>query len=378
MVATSDISNLAFMFKEASLQDGADMFFTCQGMGNAFILQYRIDTREEYPEQDADGDTTRKQLLARIPSEYCLPFPSCNQNPRYHDCFARRVWNNLLQVKLEIRKLLGRYSQQQGLYGRERARVSFSAEAWGFLCTQCTNLFCASDFRSSKRTRLHRVIDSGLVVKATRMQRTCVLLRFATKAELKRLCSILGESTTVGQRCRLPKISTPKCLGINDLINVVRGSDVCEPTTSSSRTTTCDGIDLEFDGVCELYITIRYTRYAYTRSSLDVAGGCDPLLSSLICRKNPYKLEFNENGVLEDAVDELSVGDEDSTTTCSSVHLSDEFEDDEGCLYKVSSMTLTHVSARCLYPRRDNLMYGHEKLFDLALTKELIKRRNNG
>ena len=272
-----------------------------------------------------DDDTTSRmnKLLARIPSDYCLPFPSCYQNSRYHDCFARRVWNNLLRVKLEMTRLLGRYSQQQGLHGRERSRVSFSAEAWGFLCIQCTDIFCASDFRSSKRIRLHRVIDSGLVLKAARMQRTCVLLQFTTKAELRRLCSIFGESTTAGQRCRLPKISTPKGLRINDLIHVVCGSDANEPATFTSRTrTTCDdGVDLEFDGVSELYITIRYTRFAYTRSSLDVAGGCDPLLSCLICRENPYKLEFNENGVLEE-VDTLSgVDDEDSmvTTTCSSV-----------------------------------------------------------
>ena len=40
VVAMSEISNLAFgVFKEASLQeDGADLFFTCQGMSNAFIL----------------------------------------------------------------------------------------------------------------------------------------------------------------------------------------------------------------------------------------------------------------------------------------------------------------------------------------------------
>jgi hypothetical protein len=44
VVATSQISNLAFVFKEASLQeDGADLFFTCQGMSNAFILRYRMN-----------------------------------------------------------------------------------------------------------------------------------------------------------------------------------------------------------------------------------------------------------------------------------------------------------------------------------------------
>jgi hypothetical protein len=208
-------------------------------------------------------------------------------------------------------KLLGRYSQQQGLYGQECARLYFTAETWEFLCLQCTHLFSASDFRASKQIRLHRVIESGLVVKATRTQKSCVLLRFATKTELQGLCCILGESVTAGQRCRLPKISEPKSLWINDLINVVCGSDVCEPTLISR--TTCDGIDLEFDGMCKLFITIRYTRYAYTKSSHVVAGGCDPLLSSLILRLNPYKQQFND-GILED-VDETGIeGDKDSTT----------------------------------------------------------------
>ena len=86
------------------------------------------------------------------------------------------------------------------------------------------------------------------MVKATRLKRTCVLLQFATKTELQGLCIIFGESATAGQRCRLPKIATLKSLWINDLINVVCGSDVCEATFTSR--TTCDGIDLEFDGVC--------------------------------------------------------------------------------------------------------------------------------
>ena len=78
-------------------------------------------------------------------------------------------------------------------------------------------------------------------------------------------------------------------------------------------------------------------------------------------------------------VDGTSIDDGENSTTTTSVHLSDEFEDDDGCLYRVSSMSsLTHVSARCCYPKSDNLMYGCEKVFDLALTKELIQRRLNG
>ena len=372
VVAMTDISNLAFVFTEASLQNASNMNFTCQGMANAYLLRYRFNQRRD----DPDVEDARRQLLSKIPFNYCLPFPSCYKNSMYHDCFARRVWNKLLLLKLEMMKLLGRYSQQQGLYGRESARLSFSAETWGFLCMLCTNPFSVSEVRASKRFRLHRVIESGLVVKAARVQKTCVLLRFATKTELQALCRILGESVTAGQRCRgLPKISAPKSLWINDLINVVCGSDVCEPTFSSR--TTCDGIDLEFDGICELFITIRYTRYAYTKSSHGITGGCDPLLSSLICRLNPYKQQFNNDGILEE-VDGTSNEevDDDATTTC--VHESDEFEDDDGCVYRVSSMLdSTHVSAKCYYPRRDNSMYGCEKVFDLARTKILIQRRLN-
>ena len=238
----------------------------------------------------------------------------------------------------------------------------------------CHNLFSASKVRTSKRTRLHRVIESGLVV-AARVQKTCVLLRFATKTELQASCGILGESLTAGQRCRLPKISAPKkSLWIYDLINVVRGSDICEPAFSSRMT--CDGIDLEFDGICELFITIRYTRYAYTKSSHDITGGCDPLLSSLICCLNPYKQQFNKDGILEE-VDGTSNEevDDDATKTC--VHESDEFEDNNGCVYRASSMNSIHVSAKSYYPRRDNSMYGCKKVFDLARTKMLIQRRLN-
>lgn len=165
-------------------------------------------------------------VLSKIPLQQCLPFPSSYRGSRYHDCFARRVWNNLVMVKLEMTKMMGRYSQQQGLFGRESARLYFTAETWGFLCLQCSGILSVDDFRLSKRFRVHRMIESGLVVKAARIQKTCTILRFATKRELKGLCSILGESIIAGQRCRLPKSAHPKSLWINDIINAVCGCNV--------------------------------------------------------------------------------------------------------------------------------------------------------
>lgn len=365
VIAMTDVKNLAFVFTEASLHDSENLFFICQGMAIAFLLRFRVVQKEQ---DTADGNDASSMHLMEIPSAYCLPFPSSYKDSKYSDCFARRIWNNLASAKLEMMKLLGRYSQQQGLFGREFARMYFTAETWGFLCVQFTNLFSRpADFEVSHRMRLHRVVESGLVVKAARIQKRCAVMRFSTKMELLGLCRVFGESVTAGQRCRLPKISSPKSLWINDVINVVCGSDTHEPVFSTR--TPHDGIDLEFDGMCELFITIRYTRYAYTPNNIEPTGGCDPLLSSLIRRSNPHK-HFSY-GLRDEVVPHF---DNDSVTI---VHES-EFEDDDGCVYRVTNMNSTHVDARCCYPKHENPKYGCEKTFDRALTKELIQRRLNG
>ena len=95
MVAMTVNSNLVFVFTEASLQDALNMYFTCQGMANAYLLRYRFNQRD-----DPDVEDARIQLLSKIPFNYSLPFSSCYKNSMYHDCFARRVWNKLLLVKL--------------------------------------------------------------------------------------------------------------------------------------------------------------------------------------------------------------------------------------------------------------------------------------
>ena len=127
VVAMTDITNLAFVFTEASLNDTTNFYFCCQGMANAFLLRYRVDDRQSRRENDSSPIDARGEatpFFMKIPTKYCLPFPSCYENSMYVDCFARRIWNNMMiLVKLEIMKLLGRYSQQQGLFGREHSRV---------------------------------------------------------------------------------------------------------------------------------------------------------------------------------------------------------------------------------------------------------------
>ncbi|KAI2493462.1 hypothetical protein MHU86_8975 [Fragilaria crotonensis] len=348
-ISSDEIMNLAFVFTMASLQDTSNLFYTCQGMTFAFVVRYRSHLGNDQP------------ILIKLPDNCCLPFPSSYQNSRYHDCFPSRMWNSVICVKLEMTRLLGRYSHQQGLYGKEVCRLSnFTAEAWGFLRLQFDNIFDAAGCGVSSRTRRHRVIESGLVVKAAQVSKRCTILRFETKAHLQHLCYVFGESTTAGQRCRLPKISAPKSLWQNDIINVVCGSDDHEPGFNSK--TVRDGIDLEFDGCNELFITIRYRRFTYSsRRGLVATEECDPLLSSLIHRCNPYPCD-PEDVVQEDHHQGIIMN-------------GSEFEDHDGCLYRVVSIHATYVCAKCCYPQHNNALFGREKQFDIQLAKVLIEFR---
>ncbi|KAI2505091.1 hypothetical protein MHU86_9367 [Fragilaria crotonensis] len=203
VVPASDVVNLSFVFTMSSLQDPSSLFFTCQGMYMAFLLRFRFDPA-----------ASPRSVLTEVPEGYCLPFPSNYRKSRYHDCFAHRVWNNLISIKMEIMRLLGRYSQQQGLFGRERGRLTnITSETWGFLDRQFSHIFGDSACGSSSRVRVYRVTESGLVIKAARVRKVCSVMRFETKTHLRHLSKIFGESVTAGQRCRLQEYPRQKRFG---------------------------------------------------------------------------------------------------------------------------------------------------------------------
>jgi hypothetical protein len=125
------------------------------------------------------------------------------------------------------------------------------------------------------------------------------------KTQLKGLCQLLGESVTAGQRCRL-------------------------------------------DGLCKLFITIHYSRYAFTRNTslLAIAGGCDPLLCSLIARCNPYKRHYDGG-----EEDNASISSNDNNSETAVVINKSDFEDSDGCLWRVTSKSTLSVVAKCIYPK---------------------------
>ena len=218
----------------------------------------------------------------------------------------------------------------------------------------------------------------GLVVKAVQVVKRCTVLRFETKAQLRRLCGLLGESATAGQRCRLPKISTQKNLWRDDIMNVVCGADTAEAGAFSVRTVH-DGIDLEYDGCSELFITVRYRHFTYTANSISDPADCDPLLFALICRHDPY-VDMATNSIHNNT---MLLADEDGDEAMAIADGS-EFEDCDGCLYRVvhgmatTVGSSTCIQSKCVYPQRNNPLFGTEKSFDVQMAKDLIERRLNG
>ena len=104
------------------------------------------------------------------------------------------------------------------------------------------------------------------------------------------------------------------------------------------------------------------TEDSHTLETTLVDVECDPLLSALIRRCDLYA-----------GIDESEEVEDHAVIVNGS-----EFEDYDGCLYRVVSVDTTRVHSRCCYPRSNNVKFGLEKSFDNQLAKELIERRLNG
>ena len=59
VVEMSKVTNLAFVFTEATLQDSSNFFNTCQGMATAFLLRCRAGPREEELDSHKTNESNR-------------------------------------------------------------------------------------------------------------------------------------------------------------------------------------------------------------------------------------------------------------------------------------------------------------------------------
>ena len=234
-----------------------------QGMKNLFILEFN----------DQGG---------RDHINGCHPFCSrCGNFGIFGvECYQERVWNGLQILRAEIGRLLARCSEKQGSFNQVSSQVFVSKEAWQFLVSQVEDHTRPPTGRIALVSK--RVLVPGLLLKAHQTRSYSTMVRLETEDELRALSSVLGELVTIDVRKRRPKHSIVESLFVNDIVNVVAGSDAQEEPFKVR--TKKQGVDLLQDGT-KVRLRIRYQRYQYNLPLAD--GSPSTILTRAIMRKRP-------------------------------------------------------------------------------------------
>ena len=158
-VPTNSVTSIAFVFSLGQLERNEAM--GCNGMDTLFLLRYRIDTQPVHP-------------------EWCLPYPS--YYPAYHsnlpDCYPSRIWNALKVIRSEITRLMGRYSEKQGLYNTVRSKVTINNETWEYLVSKVSDVMGLP--RTAITTSVKRLLLPGFTLKSVRLVSNSQMIRFET------------------------------------------------------------------------------------------------------------------------------------------------------------------------------------------------------
>jgi hypothetical protein len=173
-------------------------------------------------------------------------------------CYPERVWNGLQVLRSEISRQLGRFSEKQGTYTKTSSQVVLGREAWSYLLSKVATAIRPPIRRHTSAAK--RVLESGLELKSLKQGFSSLFVRFETEEELRVLSTVLGELITMEVRKRRPKYKVVESLHLNDIINVVAGSEAREEPFVFR--TVKQGIDFIFDGI-QVRIKIRYQRFQY-------------------------------------------------------------------------------------------------------------------
>lgn len=341
-VSTECIQNIAFVFNKKDFED--NLCFVARGMKNLYLL---CDSR-------LDGSD--------LPEDQFRPFPSSYDHfkARLPDCYSSRIWHSLDLLRRELSRLLGRYSEKQGCFASAKSKVTISAETWHYIL-QFVGSYMSSPPRSYTSKRCRRVLETGLYLRSLRQVHESEMIRFATESELQILRELLGDLTGLDVRKRRPAMADPQRLRINDAINVIVGSESAHE--QFDYRTSDDGLDLAFNGLNELSISVRYRLYIYRTSLNGEPHDCpSETLKNIIQRR----LLICSNG-------DRSEGNEENTDPADTVEVNSEFEKD-GHLYRVISIlpNRSRLVGRCLYPRSN---HGEEKEFSVREVSSLITDR---
>jgi hypothetical protein len=286
-ITAKSVSSIAWVFNPTDLERRPNEGH--QGMSNLFLLAY-----------DDTG-----ALIVNGCHSFCSGYTFYALN--LSDCYQERVWNGIQTLRAEICRHLGRYSEKQGSYTRVSSNIVVGREAWRFLLLKVGKKVRLPLNRLAMTTK--RLLQPGLLLRSTPISGNSTMVRFETQSELSILSSVLGELVTVEVRKRRPKYGVVDSLHVNDIINVVAGSE--EREIPFRHRTTKQGIDLIYDGTNHVRIRMRYQRYQYL---LPIEDSCpSTILSRALARKIPLGADGSESSSEEETSDDDSsmvVGDE--------------------------------------------------------------------
>jgi len=254
-----DVKSICWVFQRSTLDSSP--YEGHQGMKNLFLLEFNYEG-------------------GRTHIWDCHPF--CSGHGHYKifalECYQERVWNGLQILRAEICRHLGRYSEKQGSFTRVSSQVVMGRESWEYLVSNVEGHTRASTERNGFMSK--RVLEPGLLLKTQRTPYISTLVRFETVSELRALSAVLGELVTMEVRKRKPKYTIVESLFVNDIINVVAGSQTREEPFRVR--TVMQGIDFLHDG-SKVRIRMRYSRYQYMLPLAE--GSPSTILTRAIRRK---------------------------------------------------------------------------------------------
>eukprot|EP00978_Attheya_sp_CCMP212_P017752 scaffold47783_cov53-Attheya_sp.AAC.6 len=202
------------------------------------------------------------------------------------------------------------------------------------------------------------------------------LIRFEIESDLVGLAGLIGERALVNVRANASfcggALNDGRALKENDTIDVVVGGE--SQATAFRYRSYENGVDLIFDMMDTLVISVRYTGYQFTGEEHHKSDMSKRIIER---RKRPRCLMLGTRADDGDEVDE----EEDDNDELLDVYLESEFMH-EGSLYRVSRITAKQIFARCIQcadrhdTMRINNNYGEETCFnDLAYVKNQIESR---
>eukprot|EP00978_Attheya_sp_CCMP212_P030833 scaffold114707_cov31-Attheya_sp.AAC.1 len=204
-----------------------------------------------------------------------------------------------------INRILGRHKEDQS--SRMRVKVGMDSICWRYFLEKAKEVGC-------------RGVQSS------------DLLRFETESELIGLAGLLGERVLVNVRAKPPfsRLENGRDVKENDTVNVVSGGET-RPNVFRYRVDTTDGVDLIFDGIDSLTISVRYSDY-----QLDGGPHLTDMAKRVILRSRP-------RSVMEGGVEEEKEEEEEDIQ----VYLNEDFEH-EGSFYRVSRIENNRIFARLI------------------------------